>query len=185
MEKILLVVGDAAEVLDTMIPYSRLAEDYQVVVAGPKRRSYHMVLHEKPDDWDITQERPGYQITAELAFAEVDPNEYAGLVITGGRAPEYLRYDAQLIRITRHFFETQKPVACVCHGIEILAAAGVLPGCTATTVAKCQYDVEFSGGKYVDQPVVTCGNLVTARTWHDSAPWMKEYVRLLRESSGE
>jgi protease I len=80
----------------------------------------------------------------------------------------------------KHFFDHSKPVASVCHGIELVAAAGVLRGRTATTVRKCRYDIEFSGGKYVDEPVVIDGNLITARTWHDNTPFLHEFVRLLQ-----
>jgi len=179
--KILLVIGDAAEVLDTFYPLHRLQEEgYEVVVAGPERRRYHLVLHERPADWDITQETPGYHLATDIAFCDVRPAEFAGLVVSGGRAPEYLRYDSDLMRITRDFFDQGKPVATLCHGIEVLAAAGALRGRTATTVAKCRYDIEFCGGTYVDQPVVVSGNLVTARTWADNPLWMRAFVPLLR-----
>lgn len=181
MPAVLLAIGDAAEVLDTFYPLFRLREEgYEVHVAGPAARVYHLVQHDRHPDWDITVESPGYRLKADVAFADVDPAEYAGLVISGGRAPEYLRYDPELIRVTKAFFKDKKPVASVCHGVEVLAAAGVLPGKKATTVAKCRYDVEFFGGHYVDAEVVVCGNLVTARTWHDNPAWMREYVRLLR-----
>lgn len=183
MRKVLLVIGDAAEVLDTFYPLHRLQEEgYQVDVAGPARRVYHLVLHERPDGWDITEERPGYKLAADVAFKEVDPDAYAGLVISGGRAPEYIRYDQDLMRVTKAFFAANKPVASVCHGIEIVAAADVIRGKEVTTVAKCRFDAEFSGGTYVDREVVVSGNLVTARTWHDNPAWMREYVKLLRAS---
>lgn len=140
MLKVLLVIGDATEVLDTMYPFFRLPEDgFEVVVAGPEKKLYHMVLHEIPpgSTWDITQETAGYHLQADIAFRDVKPDEYAGLFLSGGRAPEYLRYDQDLLRITRDFFEKNKPVASVCHGIEIVAAADCLKGRTATTVAKC------------------------------------------------
>ena len=98
----------------------------------------------------------------------------------GGRAPEYLRYDADLIRITRALFAANKPVAVVCHGIEIVAAADVIRGREVTTVAKCQFDCEFSGGTYVNREVVVSGNLVTCRTWHDNPAWMREYIKMLK-----
>ena len=129
--------------------------------------------------WDITEERPGYHLQAEVAFRDVKPEEYAGLFVSGGRAPEYLRYDKDLLRITRHFFEANKPVAVVCHGIEIVSAAGVIRGRTVTTVAKCALDAQQGGAQYVDQPCVVDGNLVTARTWHDNAPFMREFMRML------
>jgi protease I len=119
-------------------------------------------------------------LAADAAFRDVKVEELSGVVITGGRAPEYLRYDADLIRITRGVVSAGKPVACVCHGIEILAAADVIRGREVTTVAKCKFDCEFSGGKYVDREVVVSGNIVTCRTWHDNPAWMREYVRMLR-----
>ena len=184
MPHILLVIGDAAEVLDTFYPLHRLQEEgYTVHVAGPEKRPYHLVLHERPPGWDITEERPGYHLAADVAFRDVDPAAYAGLVISGGRAPEYLRYDADLLALTKAFFAASKPVASVCHGIEIVAAADVIRGREVTTVAKCRFDAEFSGGSYVDREVVVSGNLVTARTWHDNTPFMKEFIRLLKAAS--
>jgi protease I len=180
--KILLVIGDAAEVLDTMYPLFRLKEEgYQVVVAGPAKRVYHLVQHDTHPDWDITVESPGYKLAADVAFKDVPPQEYIGLVISGGRAPEYLRYDADLIRLTQFFDAKRLPIASVCHGIEILAAADALRGRECTTVRKCRFDAEFSGGTYADREVVVSGHLVTARTWHDNPAWMREFVKLLRE----
>ena len=124
MAKVLIIIGDATECLDTMYPYFRIAEDgYEVVVAAPEKRLYHMVLHEIPPgtDWDITQETAGYHLQSDIAFRDVVPEEYAGLFVSGGRAPEYLRYDQDLLNLTRHFFEADKPVCSVCHGIEIIA----------------------------------------------------------------
>ena len=149
------------------------AEDgFECVIAGPQARLYHTVMHEIPPGdppWDITRESPGYHLRATVAFKDVDPSEYAGLFVSGGRAPEYLRYDRKLLEITRHFFEARKPVACLCHGVEILTAAGCIKGRTVTTVAKCASMSEQGGARYVDEPRVIDGNLVTARTWHDIA----------------
>lgn len=187
--KVLMPVGDATEAVDTLYPFFRIAEDgFRVVVAGPEARLYHMVLHEQPPNsdvpWDITQETAGYHIQADIAFRDVDPTEYAGLFVSGGRAPEYLRYDQDLMRITRHFFEAGKPVAVVCHGIEIVSAAQVIKGRTVTTVAKCALDCEQGGAHYVDQPVVVDGNLVTARTWHDNTPFLKQFMKMLNAARG-
>lgn len=187
--KVLLVIGDGAEATDTLYPYFRVQEDgYQVTVAAPERRVYHLVIHDKPPDWDITVESKGYLFKSDVAFREVNPEGYLGLIIPGGRAPEYLRYDEDLMRIVRHFFEMGKPVGCVCHGIEIIAAADVIRGRRVTTVPKCKYDAEFSGATYVDEPVVVDGNLVTARTFWDNAYWMREFMKLLnavRDSMGK
>lgn len=98
-----------------------------------------------------------------------------------GRAPEYLRYNPDLMRITRHFFATGKPVAVICHGVEIVAAAGVLKGRTMTTIAKCALDVTQFGGTCVDKPYVLDGKLVSARGWQDyKTPFMKVFIRLLK-----
>jgi protease I len=188
MPKILLPIGDATEVLDTFYPFFRLPEDgFEVVVAGPQARLYHAVLHEIPPDssvpWDITQERPGYHLRATVAFRDVRSEEYAGMFISGGRAPEYLRYDQDLLRITREMMSGGKPIASVCHGIEILTAANVIRGRTLTTVAKCALDVEQGGATYVDKEVVVDGNLVSARTWHDNTALLREFMRLLKRSA--
>jgi protease I len=103
---VLLVIGDGAEAMDTLYPFFRLSEDYRVAVAGPQRRRYHLVIHELGDGWDITQERAGYHLEADLAFKEARSEDYVALVLPGGRAPEYLRYDPDLIRLTREFFAT-------------------------------------------------------------------------------
>ena len=187
MAKILMPLGDATEALDTFYPFFRLPEaGFEVVVAGPEARLYHTVLHEIPPDsavpWDITQERPGYFIRATIAFRDVRSADFAGMFISGGRAPEYLRYNADLLRVTREIFAAGKPVACVCHGVEILTAAGCLEGRTVTTVAKCALDARQGGATYVDREVVVDGHLVTARTWHDNTPLMREFLKLLTAS---
>ena len=184
MARVLLVIGDAAEVLDTFYPLFRIREDgHEVHVAAPARRTYHLVLHERPEGWDITQERPGYTLAADIAFSEVDPDDYSGLVLSGGRAPEYLRYDQDLLRIVRHLYEKKKPLASVCHGIEIAAAAGILHGKTVTTVAKCRFDAEGGGATYVDREVVVDGHLITARTWHDNPAFLREFMKQLNAQS--
>jgi protease I len=180
MQKILLIIGDAAEVLDTFYPLFRLREaGYQVVVAGPEKRLYHLVQHEIPPGWDITQETPGYHLASDIAFRDIKPEEYVAIVISGGRAPEYIRYDQDLLRVTKWFMDHRKPVASVCHGIEIVAAADTIRGKKVTTVKKCRFDAEFSGATYLDQEVVVDGNLVCARTWHDNPAWMREFLKLL------
>jgi len=183
MQKVLLVIGDAAEVFDTLYPLHRVREDgYQVLVAAPEKRVYHLVQHDTHPDWDITVESPGYRLAADIAFRDIVPAEYVGLVLSGGRAPEYLRYDPDLMRVTRYFFDKNLPVASVCHGIEIVATADVIRGRTVTTVKKCRFDAEICGAKFVDQEVVVSGNLVTARTWQDNHVWMREYMKMLNRN---
>lgn len=180
MKKILLVIGDAVELLDTMYPYFRIQEaGHQIVVAAPEKRRYHMVQHERPDDWDITQETAGYHLAADIAFRDIKADEYAGIILSGGRAPEYIRYDEDLLRVVRHLHQKGLPVGSVCHGIEILATAGVIRGKRITTVKKCKFDAEVVGATFVDEPIVVDGNIICARTWHDNHLWMREFMRQL------
>ena len=182
MSKVLIPVGDAIEAVDTLYPFFRVQEDgFEAVVAGQDARVYAMVMHEIPPGWDVTREGPSYHIEATVAFRDVDPAEYDGLFVSGGRAPEYLRYDQDLLNIVRHFFEQQKPVAVVCHGVEIVAAADVIRNRKMATVPKCQLDVEFSGGTFVDEGCVVDSNMVSGRTWHDHHLYMPVFMRHLIE----
>lgn len=180
MPKILIPIGDAAEAMDTLYPYFRVREEgYEAVVAGPERRVYPLVMHEIPPGWDITRESASYHLAASIAFRDVRPEEYLGLFLTGGRAPEYLRYDGDLMRIVRHFFEAGKPVAVVCHGAEIVAAARVIDGRRMATVPKCKLDIELCGATFVDEGCVRSGHMVSGRTWHDQHLYMPEFIRML------
>ncbi len=182
-EKVLIIVGDASETMDTMYPYYRLQEaGFVPVVAGPEKRRFQMVMHEIKPGWTITKEWEGYTIEAQVAFADVEPEEYAGIFFSGGRAPEYIRYDEDLMRITRHFFEANKPIACVCHGVEIPARAGCVKGRRMATVGKCRFDLEACGGIFVDEPCVIDGNLVSGRTYHDHGHYIGPWISMLEEA---
>lgn len=178
--KVLIIVGDATETVDTLYPYYRLQEGgYTPVVAAPEKRVYQMVMHEVRPGWTITREWEGYQIKADLAFSEVREEDYLGIFFSGGRAPEYIRYDADLVRVTKHFFDTNKPVASVCHGVEIPAYAGCVKGRRMATVPKCRFDLEICGGTFVDAACVVDGNLVSGRTFHDHGHYMGAWMKLL------
>ena len=185
--KVLIIVGDATETVDTLYPYFRLIEGgYEPVVAGPEKRRYNMVLHEVKPGWDITREWEGYTIEARIAFRDIKPEEYLGIFFSGGRAPEYIRDNPDLIRVTKYFFEKNKPVASVCHGVEIPARAGCVKGRRMATVAKCQFDLEVCGGIFVNEPCVIDGNLFSGRTYHDHwayiPPWMKALIKARDEA---
>ncbi|MFM7290001.1 MAG: DJ-1/PfpI family protein [Planctomycetia bacterium] len=185
MQDVLIVVGDATETVDTLYPYYRLQEaGFRPVVIAPERRVYQMVLHEVRPGWTITKEWEGYQIAADLAFAEVRPEDYLGIFYSGGRAPEYIRYDEDLVRMTRHFFAANKPVASVCHGVEIPAYADCVRGRRMATVAKCRFDLEVAGGIFVDSACVVDGNLVSGRTYRDNGHFVGPWIRLLEQAAG-
>lgn len=181
-DQVLIVVGDASETLDTLYPFYRLQEDgFVPVVAGPEKRRFQMVMHEVRPGWTITKEWEGYTIEATVAFSEINPEDYLGILFSGGRAPEYIRYDPDLVRVTRWFFERDLPVASVCHGVEIPAHADCVRGRRMATVPKCRFDLEICGGTFVDEPCVVDGNLVSGRTYHDNGRYVGPWIALLRQ----
>lgn len=183
MNKVLIIVGDASETLDTLYPYYRLQEDgFQPVVAGPECKRYQMVMHEVKPGWTITKEWEGYTIQADIPFSEIVPEDYLGIFFSGGRAPEYIRYDEHLVRATKHFFEHNKPVASVCHGVEIPAYADCVRGRRMATVPKCKFDLEVCGGIFVNEASVVDGNLFSGRTFHDNGVYLKPWIEALKEA---
>ncbi len=173
--------------MDTLYPHFRVREaGYQAVVAAHERRTYALVMHEIPPGWDITRESASYHLASDIAFSEINPEEYAGLFLTGGRAPEYIRYDQHLLlgqyAISRR---GRNPVCVVCHGAEIAAAADVIRGRRMATVAKCRLDIELFGAAFVNEGCVRDGNMVSGRTWHDQHLYMAEFMRMIAEQSAK
>ncbi|MCH1421447.1 MAG: DJ-1/PfpI family protein [Akkermansiaceae bacterium] len=182
--KALIVIGDATETVDTLYPYYRLQEaGIEPVVIAPEKRLYQMVMHEVRPGWTITREWEGYQLAADLAFSEVNPEDYLGILFSGGRAPEYIREDPDLIQLTQWFFERNKPIASVCHGVEIPARADCVKGRRMATVAKCQFDLEICGGIYVNEACVIDRNLVSGRTFHDNGHYVGPWIKMLEEEA--
>ena len=182
MPKVLILTGDAAESLEVMYPYQRLLEEgYEVEIAAPSKKKLQFVVHDFVDGYDTYTEKPGYTWDADLAFADVEPSDYAALVIPGGRAPEYIRNDPDFTRIVKHFFSDEKPVAQLCHAPLALASAGVLEGRRTAAYPALQPDVEAVGAEYVDDAGVVDGAMVSARAWPDHPEWMREFLLLLRE----
>ena len=182
--KILIITGDAAESLEVFYPYQRLREEgYEVHIAAPQRRTLQFVVHDFVDGFDTYTEKPGYTWPADIAFADVDPAEYAAVVIPGGRAPEYLRNNADVQRIVRHFFEADKPVAQICHGPLITAATGSLGGRRTAAYPALAPDVLTAGGDFVDSEAVVDGVLVSARAWPDHPAWMRAFLEVLRSKA--
>ncbi|HRE83898.1 MAG TPA: DJ-1/PfpI family protein [Opitutaceae bacterium] len=181
-QKVLIIIGDATETVDTLYPFYRVQEDgFEAVVAAPEKRKYQMVLHEVKPGWTITKEWEGYTLNADITFAEIKPEEYCGIFFSGGRAPEYIRDDEDLLRVTRWFFKHNKPIASVCHGVEIPARADCVRGRKMATVGKCRFDLEICGGIYVNEPCVIDGNLISGRTFHDHGHYMGAWMKLLNE----
>ena len=184
-KRILLLAGDYGEDYETMVPFQILQTvGHTVHAVCPDKKAGEQVktaIH----DFEGAQtysEKPGHNFTLNATFAEVQAEDYDALVIPGGRAPEYLRLNPRVLDLVRHFFNANKPVAAVCHGAQILAAAGVLQGRRCSAYPACGPEVREAGGDYADIPVdqaVTQGNLVTAPAWPAHPAWMAQFLKLL------
>ncbi|MCX4823497.1 DJ-1/PfpI family protein [Streptomyces sp. NBC_01142] len=182
--KILIVTGDAAESLEVLYPYQRLREEgYEVHIAAPARKKLQFVVHDFEPGFDTYTEKPGYTWPADLGFSEVDPGQYIALVVPGGRAPEYLRNDAELRKILKSFFDADKPVAQICHGPLLTAAIGGLEGRRVTAYPALEMDMQAAGASFQDAEAVVDGTLVSARAWPDHSAWMREFLKVLREKA--
>lgn len=182
MPKVLIMTGDAAEALEVIYPHQRLREEgYEVVVASLSKKLMLLVVHEFVPGIDTFVEKPGYHWPSDIAFKDVDPSEFAAVVIPGGRAPEYIRNDPDFVRIVRHFFKEEKPVAHLCHASIALAKAGVLKGRRIAAYPELQSDVEAAGAEFVNSEAVVDGVMVSARAYPDHPAWMREFMRVLRK----
>jgi len=181
MLKILLMTGDAGEAQEIYYAKFRLEEEgWHVDIAAPAKRTYLSVVHDFEPGFDTYTEKPGYRFQADVGFDEVDPAAYDGLVLPGGRAPEYLRNQPRAVALVRHFVEAGKPIAANCHGPLLVMAAGGAAGKTITCYPDLVLDVRAVGAEFVNRDVVVDGPLVTVRGWPDNGPWMREFVGLLR-----
>lgn len=185
MKKILLLTGDFAEDYETMVPFQMLEMlGYTVHAVCPGKKKGDTVktaIHDFEGDQTYTEKR-GHNFTLNYNFSSVRPGSYDGLVIAGGRAPEYLRLDPKVIKIIQAFFKADKPVAAICHGAQLLTAAGVVKGRKLTAYYAVGPEVTLAGGKYkkvaADEAVVD-GNLVTAVAWPGHAKWIRAFVERL------
>ncbi len=183
--KILIIGGDAAEALEITYPYfSLLEEGWDVEIAAPTKKVFETVVHFFEPGWDTYVERPGYKLRAHKAFSDVNPDEYDGLVIPGGRLPEYIRTYPEVEKIVRHFVEKNKPIAVICHAPLVLIAYGLVKGRKMTAYGVLKSDVENAGATYVDEPVVVDGNIVSSRAWPDNPYWMREFKKLVKKYLG-
>lgn len=185
MKKILFFTGDFAEDYETMVPFQMLemvGHEVHAVCPGKKKgESVKTAIHDFEGDQTYT-EKPGHNFVLNFSFDKVNPTDYDGLFIAGGRAPEYLRLDKKVIEMTQHFFETNKPVAAICHGAQILTAAGVVKGRRLTAYPAVGPEVSIAGGNYQSvgaHETVVDGNLVTSPAWPGNSSIIAEFLKLL------
>src|SRR6201987_1626211 len=149
--KVLILTGDAAESCEGKSPYQRFREErYEVQIAAPVKKKLRFVVHDFEPGFDTYTEKPGYSWDADLAFKDVNPADYAALVIPGGRAPEPIRNHEDFRKIVRHFFEQKKPLAQLCHAPLALIAAGVLKGRRTAAYPALEPDIQTAGAEFVD-----------------------------------
>lgn len=185
VKKILMLVGDFVEDYEVMVPFQALQMvGHTVHAACPDKKagdSVRTAVHDFEGDQTYS-EKPGHNFTLNATMAEIDPATYDALVVPGGRAPEYIRLNPRVLEIVRHFSEANKPIAAICHGLQLLAAAGALKGKTCTAYPACGPDIDASGGSYVsiavDQTYVD-GCLVSAPAWPAHPKWLAEFLRVL------
>lgn len=183
-KSILIVTGDAAEVLEVYYPYYRVLEEgYEAVIAAPVKKVLHTVVHDFVEGWETYTEKPAHLLPAHVSFAEVNPADYDGLIIPGGRAPEYIRSNKHLPAILSHFLETNKPIGAICHAALVFSAlkdTAYFEGKTMTAYTACRFDVEQLGAKYGEQTLHVDGQLVSGHAWPDLPGFMREFLKLLK-----
>ena len=184
-KKILFLTGDFAEDYETMVPFQALLMlGHTVHAVCPGKKSGDTIktaIHDFEGDQTYT-EKPGHLFALNASFDDVSPGNYDALMIAGGRAPEYLRLNDKVIACVRHFADSGKPVAAVCHGAQLLAAADVIRGKRISAYPACAPEVKLAGGEYADIAVteaVTDGQFVTAPAWPAHPAWLAQFVKLL------
>lgn len=184
-KRILMLVGDFVEDYEVMVPFQALrAVGHTVHAVCPGKKAGEKVrtaIHDFEGDQTYTEKR-GHDFTLNAGFDEVTPERYDALVIAGGRAPEYLRLDEKVLGLVRHFFREDKPVAAICHGAQVLTAAGVIKGRKVSAYPAVAPEVRLAGAEYADIAIdqaVTDGNLVTAPAWPAHPAWLAKFFEVL------
>lgn len=177
---ILIVTGDGGESYECLYARHRFLEaGFAPRIVAPRRGPLHLVIHDFEPGWDTYVERPGYGAVADLTLDDVDVDDHDAVLVLGGRAPEYLRHDPRVIEIVRAFDHQEKWIFAICHGVQILAVAGVIKGRYATAYEHCRWEVEAAGATYVPaEQAVRDGRIVTGQTWQ-SHP---DFYRLVFDS---
>ncbi|OZI73512.1 DJ-1/PfpI family protein [Bordetella genomosp. 2] len=184
-KKLLMLLGDYAEDYETMVPFQALqAVGHTVHAVCPGKKSGDRVataIHDFEGAQTYSEKR-GHDFTLNQDFEQADADAYDGLVIPGGRAPEYLRLNEQVLELVRQFDRAGKPIAAVCHGAQLLAAAGILEGRTCSAYPACAPEVRLAGGTYAEIAIDqahTDGNLVTAPAWPAHPAWLAQFLAVL------
>jgi protease I len=186
-----MIVGDYVEDYEVMVPFQALQMvGHTVHAICPDKEAGQRVrtaIHDFEGDQTYS-EKPGHNFVLNASFAEINPPDYDALVIPGGRAPEYLRLNPRVLKLVRYFAEADKPIAALCHGPQILAAAGVIKGKKLNAYPACQPDVELAGGIFVSLEItgaVADGKLVTGPAWPAHPAWLAKFLDVLEQHLGK
>ncbi len=184
-KKILMIVGDFGEDYEIMVPFQALqmvGHTVHAVCPGKSEGdSVKTAIHDFEGDQTYS-EKPGHNFTLNTTFDEVEPEDYDALVLPGGRAPEYLRREEGVIEMINHFVEADKPIAALCHGLQLLSAANAVEGKTLTAYPACGPEMQAAGANYKDvavTDVVVDGNLVTSPAWPGHPKWLAAFLKVL------
>ena len=174
-KKILIITGDAGESFEILYACHRLREaGYMPVIAAPQVKRMNLVMHDFEPGWDTYVERKGYLVESDISFDEVNMADYEALLMPGGRAPEYLRNDARVIKIVKDFFDAGKYIFAICHGSQILVTAGLVDKRKIACYEHVKFEVEACGGIYVaTDEAVQDGKIVTGKTWQSHPEFYK------------
>jgi deglycase len=183
--KLLLLAGDFVEDYEIMVPFQALqvvGHTVHAVCPGKKKgETVRTAIHDFEGDQTYTEKR-GHNFTLNATFDEIDPADYDALVIPGGRAPEYLRLNPRVLDVVRHFDGAGKPIAALCHGPQLLAAAGVIKGRKLNCYPACAPEIELAGGTYLAvefSDAVVDRNLVTGPAWTAHPAWLAKFLEVL------
>jgi protease I len=152
---------------------------FTAVIAATGKKRLNAVIHDFYPGWNTYIEKPGYLIASDVTFAQVKPADYTAILLIGGRAPEFLRHHAKLIKIVQAFHRQKKLILSVCHGIQILLAAGIGRGLKLTCYENVRFEVEACGGTWIDQQCVRDGHIITAQTWESHPEFYREAMAYL------
>ena len=181
-KRILIVTGDAGESYETLYALHRFQEaEYQAVVAAPSKRRLHLVMHDFEEGWDTYVERPGYGVESNTTFSDVSTDGFEAILLIGGRAPEYLRHNVELINLVKEFDANEKWIFSVCHGIQILIAAGLVKDKRMTCYEHVRFELECAGGEFDEHEAVRDGRFVTAQTWQSHPDFYREIFNCLSQ----
>ena len=184
-KKLLIITGDAGESFEILYASHRLREEnYLPVIAAPSVKRMNLVIHDFEPGWDTYVERMGYIIESNISFDDVNVEEYEAVLMPGGRAPEYLRNDARVIKIVKEFHKSDKYIFAICHGVQILITAGLVNKKNIACYEHIKFEVEACGGNYITpDEAVQDGNIVTGKTWQSHPEFYKIVFNCLKRSA--